>query len=90
MSASDPTKVRFKEGDVSRRGFVKLLSALTAGVIAVPKKSEAFNLDAFIQKHFHQMSDQEMQKTLARLEKECIRSTIATISRWSPMGLSTE
>jgi len=61
---------RIKEGNVSRRGFVKLLSALTAGAIAVPQKSEAFNLDEFLQKHFHQMSAAEKTSTMARLEKE--------------------
>jgi hypothetical protein len=63
-------KVRIKEGKVSRRSFVKLLSAVTAGAIAVPDKSEAFNLDSFLQKHFHQMSDEEKQSTLDRLTRE--------------------
>ena len=63
-------KARVKEGDVSRRSFVKLLSAVTAGAIAMPDKAEAFNLDAFLQKHFHELSDEEMQKTLERLTRE--------------------
>ncbi len=63
-------KARVKEGNVSRRGFVKLLSALTAGAIVVPPKAEAFNLDEFLQKHFHQMTAEEKTKTMARLEKE--------------------
>jgi Fe-S-cluster-containing dehydrogenase component len=61
---------RIKDGDVKRRSFIKLLSAITAGAIAMPGKAEAFNLDEFLQKHFHQMSDEEKQKTLARLENE--------------------
>ncbi|MDX2475288.1 MAG: 4Fe-4S dicluster domain-containing protein [Candidatus Krumholzibacteria bacterium] len=63
-------KARAKEGDVGRRSFIKLLSALTAGAIAMPDKAEAFNLDEFLQKHFHQMTDEEKQKTMARLEGE--------------------
>ena len=63
-------KARVKEGDVGRRSFIKLLSALTAGAIAMPDKAEAFSLDEFLQKHFHQMSDEEKQKTMARLENE--------------------
>ena len=63
-------KVRIKEGEVSRRSFVKLLTAVTAGAIAMPDKAEAFNLDEFLQKHFHQMSDEEIQKTLERLTRE--------------------
>ncbi len=63
-------KARAKEGDVGRRSFIKLLSALTAGAIAMPNKAEAFNLDEFLQKHFHQMTDEEKQKTMARLEGE--------------------
>ena len=63
-------KTRIREGDVGRRSFVKLLTALTAGAIVAPDPAEAFNLDEFLQKHFHQLSDDEMQRTLARLEKE--------------------
>ena len=63
-------KIRVKEGNVSRRSFVKLLSALTAGAIAVPDKSEAFDLDAFLQKHFHEMSEEEKQSSLDRLTRE--------------------
>ena len=55
-------KARIREGKVSRRSFVKLLSAVTAGAIAMPDEAEAFNLDAFLQKHFHQMSDEEKQR----------------------------
>jgi molybdopterin-containing oxidoreductase family iron-sulfur binding subunit len=63
-------KVRIKDGEVSRRSFVKLLSAITAGAIAMPDKSEAFDLDAFLQKHFHEMSDEEKQRTFERLTRE--------------------
>jgi Fe-S-cluster-containing dehydrogenase component len=63
-------KARVKEGDVGRRSFIKLLSVLTAGAIAMPNKAEAFSLDEFLQKHFHQMTDEEKQKTMARLEGE--------------------
>jgi len=63
-------KIRVKEGDVSRRSFVKLLTAVTAGAIALPDKAEAFNLDEFLQKHFHQMSDEEKQSSLERLTRQ--------------------
>jgi len=63
-------KVRIKDGEVSRRSFVKLLTAVTAGAIAMPDKAEAFNLDEFLQKHFHEMSDEEKQRTFERLARE--------------------
>ena len=63
-------KVRIKEGEVSRRSFVKLLTAVTAGAITMPDKSEAFDLDAFLQKHFHEMSDEEKKSTFERLARE--------------------
>ncbi|MCP4292091.1 MAG: 4Fe-4S dicluster domain-containing protein [bacterium] len=63
-------QAKFKEGNVSRRGFIKLLSAVTAGAIAVPGKSEAFSLDEFMQRHFRELDDEARQKVLARLEKE--------------------
>ncbi len=63
-------KARAKDGDVGRRSFIKLLSAITAGAIAIPDKAEAFSLDEFLQKHFHQMTTEEKQKTLTRLETE--------------------
>ena len=62
-------RTRIREGDVGRRSFIKLLTAVTAGAIAAPDPAEAFNLDAFLQKHFHQMSDEEKQRTMARLER---------------------
>jgi molybdopterin-containing oxidoreductase family iron-sulfur binding subunit len=63
-------QARVPEGDVSRRGFIKLLSVLTAGAIVMPNKAEAFSLDEFLQKHFHQMTDAEKLKTMARLEHD--------------------
>jgi len=63
-------KARVKDGDVGRRSFIKLLSAITAGAIVMPDKAEAFSLDEFLQKHFHQMTDAEKQKAMSRLEKE--------------------
>ncbi len=63
-------KIKFKDGNVSRRGFIKLLSAVTAGAIAMPDEAEAFSLDAFLQKHFKELSDDDKKNVLARLEKE--------------------
>ena len=63
-------KPRFKDGDVSRRGFIKLLSTVTAGAIVMPDPAEAFDLDAFLQKHFRELSDEDKQKVLGRLETE--------------------
>jgi len=63
-------QARFKSGKIERRGFLKLLAAVTAGAIAAPDPAEAFDLDAFLQKHFHKMSDQDMAKTIERLEKD--------------------
>ena len=63
-------QIRFNDGEVSRRGFVKLLSAVTAGAIAAPTTAEAFNLDAFMQKHFDELKPADLERTLRRLEKE--------------------
>ena len=57
-------RTRIREGEIGRRSFVKLLTVLTAGAVAVPGDAEAFDLDAFVQKHFHQISEEEKQREL--------------------------
>ena len=57
---------------VDRRGFLKILAS-TAGAVAVGASAgdaAAFSWDAFLQKHFYEMSKDELHDAVARLEKE--------------------
>ncbi len=60
-------KARFKKGTCGRRGFLKLLTVITAGAIVMPGDSEAFDLDAFLQQHFQSLDKDQLAKTLQRL-----------------------
>ncbi|MFQ5514452.1 MAG: 4Fe-4S dicluster domain-containing protein [Myxococcota bacterium] len=57
----------------SRREFLK--TALTgAGALAgVPAAAEAFDIEAFMQKHFRELSDDELRAVLKRLERRYSR-----------------
>ncbi len=61
---------RLKDGKVSRRGFVKLITAVSATAAVAPTDSQAFDLEEFMQKHFHEMSREELDRTVERLEKQ--------------------
>jgi Fe-S-cluster-containing dehydrogenase component len=63
-------ETHIKNDQLSRRGFVKLLSAITAGTIAMPDPAAAFDLDAFLQRHFKELTDHDKRKILDRLEAE--------------------
>jgi len=63
-------KARFKEGSCGRRGFLKLLTVTAVGAMALPSESEAFDLDAFIQRHFKELDKEALAKTLRRLEEK--------------------
>ncbi len=57
---------------VNRRGFLKTVAA-TAGVSCLPilqTDANAFSLDAFLQKHFYEMSKEELERVIERLENE--------------------
>jgi Fe-S-cluster-containing dehydrogenase component len=63
---------RVREPKVSRRGFLKVVSAtaVAAGVSFPTENAEAFNFDAFVQKHFYELSKDDLDRVVKRLEKE--------------------
>lgn len=61
---------RFRDEDLGRRGFLKLLGAVSATAAVLPDPAEAFDLEEFMQKHFVELSPEQLAKTLARLEKQ--------------------
>ena len=63
-------KARFKAGTCGRRGFLKLLAVTAAGALALPAESEAFDLDAFLQRHFKELDEEDLARTLRRLEEK--------------------
>jgi len=77
----------FQRIKLDRRCFLKGAAACLA-LSSIPiKTADAFDWDAFLQKHFRVMTDEEIKKVIERLEKEAslewkkeihIRSTKAT------------
>jgi len=55
---------------LNRRTFLQgALTGLAASALPL-SNAEAFNWDSFMQKHFREMSDEEVKKVIERLEKE--------------------
>ncbi len=57
---------------VDRRGFLKVVAA-TAGAAALPimaTDADAFSWDIFTQKHFYEMDREELERVVARMEKD--------------------
>ncbi len=77
-------KTKFKDGDISRRGFIKLLSAVTAGAITMPDKSEAFSLDVFLQRHFKELTDEDKKRSWPGWKKTTTKNTTGKISPLVP------
>ncbi len=63
-------KRQSREPALGRRGFLKVFSALAAGAAVAPGEAPAFDLADFIQKHFHEMSPADLERTLARLTEK--------------------
>jgi molybdopterin-containing oxidoreductase family iron-sulfur binding subunit len=55
---------------LSRRTFLKGASAGLAGAALPLNTADAFNWEAFLQKHFKEMTDEEVKGVIERLEKE--------------------
>ncbi|MBI5213085.1 MAG: 4Fe-4S dicluster domain-containing protein [Nitrospirae bacterium] len=55
--------------NMDRRLFLKGAAAGLAAT-ALPAAAEAFDMSAFLQKHFREMTEDEIKKVIARLEKE--------------------
>jgi len=54
----------------SRREFLKTAAAGLGALAGVPGAAQAFDIEAFFQKHFRELSDTDVQDTLRRLEKK--------------------
>jgi len=58
------------EANLHRRTFMKGIAAGLAGAVLPVSAADAFNWDSFLQKHFKEMSDEEIKRVIERLEKE--------------------
>jgi molybdopterin-containing oxidoreductase family iron-sulfur binding subunit len=54
----------------SRREFLKTTATCLGAALGVPQAAEAFDFEVFFQKHFRQMSDEELEGVLRRLERD--------------------
>ena len=72
MRPRKENRVRGRTDQVDRRGFLKALATTlaAASVPALVKESEAFSLEAFLQKHFYELDKEALDKRLKRLEGE--------------------
>ncbi len=64
------TERQLREREVrggSRRQFLQTTAAGLLASVGVPKAAEAFDFESFFQKHFRQMSDEEVSAMLSRL-----------------------
>jgi Fe-S-cluster-containing dehydrogenase component len=61
------------EESVPRRTFMKGLTLGLAATALNPWSAAAFDWDGFLQKHFREMSDAEIQRVIDRLEKQASR-----------------
>jgi molybdopterin-containing oxidoreductase family iron-sulfur binding subunit len=56
--------------DASRRGFLKSAATVGLGTLSgAPALAEAFDLDAFLQDNFRELSDEEIEQVLERLSR---------------------
>jgi molybdopterin-containing oxidoreductase family iron-sulfur binding subunit len=67
MHSSRPRKAREVRG-ASRRQFLKTAAAGAGALAGVPGAAQAFDLEAFFQRHFRELSDEDLQDVLHRLE----------------------
>jgi molybdopterin-containing oxidoreductase family iron-sulfur binding subunit len=58
------------EASLHRRTFIKGIAAGLAGAVFAGGTADAFNWDAFLQKHFREMNEEEIKRVIERLEKE--------------------
>lgn len=69
MKNRDAEKQREVRG-ASRREFLKVAAVGAAAVAGAPGAAEAFDIEAFFQKNFRELSDAELADVLARLESK--------------------
>ena len=67
----NPEKVETpRQRGASRRTFLKTAAAGLGALAGVPGAAQAFDIEAFFQKHFRELSDTDIEDTLRRLEKK--------------------
>jgi molybdopterin-containing oxidoreductase family iron-sulfur binding subunit len=64
-----------RERRASRRGFLKGAGAGLATLATAPSQVQAFDFEAFFQKHFHELSPSEIEDVLRRLEEKLEKQT---------------
>lgn len=69
MRSRDPKETREVRG-ASRREFLKTAAVGVAAVAGAPGAAKAFDLEAFFQKNFRELSDDDLANVLARLERK--------------------
>jgi Fe-S-cluster-containing dehydrogenase component len=68
VSRSNDTR-DLRQRRTSRRGFLKATASGLGALAAAPTKVEAFDLESFFQKHFRQLSNEELEDLLRNLER---------------------
>jgi molybdopterin-containing oxidoreductase family iron-sulfur binding subunit len=61
---------RPKTRSASRRGFLKGAAAGVGALLGVPGAADAFDLEALLQKHFTELSKDELENVVRRLERK--------------------
>ena len=80
MTGTDPKKLQ-KDAQVepaekqhvrstSRRSFMKAAGAGMAALVGLPRDADAFDLEAYFQDHFTELSPEEIERTIERLERK--------------------
>ena len=54
----------------SRRGFLKAASAVRGALVGRPGAAKSFDLESLLQKHFIELSEEDLQDVLRRLERK--------------------
>lgn len=72
MKHRDPAEPEATRG-ASRREFLKTAAAGVGALTGVPGAAQAFDFEAFLQKHFRELSEAELEDTLQRLERKYSR-----------------
>ncbi|MFQ5415529.1 MAG: 4Fe-4S dicluster domain-containing protein [Myxococcota bacterium] len=69
MKKAEPKREREVRG-ASRREFLKTAAVGVAAAAGVPRAAEAFDIEAFFQKNFRELSDDGLRDLLDRLERK--------------------
>src|SRR5260370_34426559 len=77
MSDTTPISPRPASADVSRRSFLRTSAVLASGMAALAASlaplrelSDYTSVEKFLQKHYKELTPQEMQKVLDRIARE--------------------